>query len=164
MIKVEVETPDTDKLVARFDSWTPRLQASLREGMKRIVFQLAAYVQKNKLSGQSLTPRTGTLRRSIKGMIKETAASVTGVVGSRDRGNDPLKYAGYHELGFHGRMDVREHLRHLASGTIATVRAHARNVSYTGHPYLRPSLAENQGMVQKELFAAINKVTNNENP
>lgn len=160
-VQVKCELVGTDKLVAKFSGYVGRLQPELLRAMDIIVNKLVNYIQANKLSGQVLHRRTGALSRSIKGTFKEQGGSIVGEVTSRDKGNAPLPYAAYHEHGFSGTMNVRDHVRRIAHGDFAgeltPVRAHLRHVNYKAHPFFKPSRDENQTFIQNTLQAAVSR-------
>jgi hypothetical protein len=146
-----------EKVAFKLSHMNERMKKELKIGMQRITTQLAAYVKDNKLSGQVLKRRTGTLSRSIKASVQATNTEVTGIVDSRDKGNAPLSYAHYQEYGFQGTENVKQHLRRMNNGSTATVRAHTRSVNHPARSFLRSSLAENQEMIARELNAAVGK-------
>ena len=73
----------------------------------------------DKLSGQVLKNRTGTLRRSINQHVEETDTSITGILGAD---MDIARYARAHEYGFRGTVQVPAHTR-----TITGLRAYRRS-------------------------------------
>ncbi len=128
---------------------------------------MVRHVTRDKLLGQYLHRRTGTLIRSITASPEfiQTEASVTGVFGSN------LDYARYHEEGFSGSLPVRAHERHIKErfetqrfqmgGSEATgrlriarlrvltraartiqVRAHTRRVNIEARHFLRDTVLE----------------------
>lgn len=163
-ISINIESVGVEKLVARFDGYVGMLRPQLMTTMQTIVLFLAAYCKENKLSGQVLHRRSGTLSRSIKGAVTQTAGSIVGDVASRDKGNAPLAYAAFWEYGFSGVENVREHVRKIASGPfegeLTPVRAHVRNVNQAARPYMRPTRDENVGYVQEQLLATLKAVNN----
>lgn len=163
-----------DRLVFKLQSLPNRLRKELATSMKRVALQLVGYVQKNKLSGQVLNVKTGTLRRSIRGVVTENEHSITALVDSRAGGGAPVVYAAIHEYGGIIRMKARSQtIYHRLSGGEVKPRFvkksksnFARNVDVAAHSitmpmrsYLRTSLAENQGMIEQEVNAAVKKTT-----
>ena len=144
-----------DKLVAKFSGYTARLRPHIVTAMQTIVFTIVAYIKDDELSGQVLKRRTGTLSRSIKGAVRDTAGEIVGNVASRDGGNAPLVYAGYHEYGFSGAQQVRAHIRKTASGGYANVRAFTRNVNYPAHPFMKPAKESHEKFINDTLTAAV---------
>ena len=92
--------------------------------------------------------------------IAITKDSVIGTVGNS------CEYAGYHEYGFTGVEQVRDHYRTITqafgrpiSAREVFVRAHQRNVNYPGRPFMRPALAEMVPKITTKLEQAIREAT-----
>lgn len=132
-----------EQLLARLTGVDKKLDAE----MLRIVTRLSIEVQagtKDKLTGQVLHVRTGTLRRSINRKVEQSEGSTTATIGTN------VVYAGVHEFGFEGIVDVRAHARKTANGT-ADVRAHTRQMRVKESSYLRSTLREFQPRIVREL-------------
>lgn len=82
-----------DKLKAWLETRFPAIQDKLGKSMARLVIALTRKIKEEKLTGQVLKTRTGTLRRSISPGVVPGAVSVTGEVGTN------IQYAGIHEFG-----------------------------------------------------------------
>jgi len=80
MAVVEVSVMGLQRLIQRWRSIQSTALPRLVSRMQLEMNKLAEYVRANKLSGQVLKNRTGTLRRSIHG--EATADGDTGVVGT----------------------------------------------------------------------------------
>jgi hypothetical protein len=156
-INVTVESIGSEKLVAKFNNYVGRLRPELNEAMQTITNYLVAYVKENKLSGQVLKRHKGDLARSIKPTVIDQPAQIIGIVTSRDSGNAPLPYARFWELGFHGTMNVRAHIRKNASGGFSDVRAFVRTVNQNARPFLKPTRDENKEYVQRQLQKAVKR-------
>lgn len=134
----------SERIAAKFDRMREQALPKLKRRIARIVTKLQARVVTNKLSGQVLKVRTGTLRRSIHNEVTVSSGSVTGIVGTN------MEYAAFHEYGFHGTENVKEHMRTikqafgqpLKSPKKITVRAHTRKVDYPEHSFLRSAFAD----------------------
>ena len=91
MVNVRVEG------VARAVNNLERFQNKLRQEQKKNIREasvyLMNYIQRNKLSGQVLSRRTGHLAGSIKYTVEESGTSFMGRVGSS------LEYSAIHETG-----------------------------------------------------------------
>lgn len=157
-ITIKIEDIGVDKLIAKFDGYVGRLRPQIKTAMQKIAFTLVRYVQEKKLSGQVLHRRTGTLSRSIKGIVIDEPARIIGDVASRSGGNAPLKYAARWEYGYVGTEKVKAHIRRTASGGTANVRAFVRNINSAARPYMKPSKEENRGYIKDTLQAAVRKV------
>ena len=146
-----------DQIVAKLDGYVARARPALMTAMEKIVFTIVGFIKDDELSGQVLHRRTGTLSRSIQGRVTESGSNIVGNVASRI-GNEPLVYAAYHEYGFTGSENVREHQRKTASGGVANVRAYVRNVNYPAHPFMRPARDAHVQFATDTLNAAISEV------
>jgi phage gpG-like protein len=81
------------ELMARMGRMYPNAKKGLLEAVTRLAIQLQRNVMKDKLSGQVLNVRTGTLRRSINQLVSQTDTSTEGRVGTN------VEYARIHEYG-----------------------------------------------------------------
>jgi phage gpG-like protein len=122
---------------------------------------------KEKVSGDVLRNRTGTLRRKLNMEMEASATRIVGKVGIK------LSYAAAHEFGSKasGTTTVREHLRRLkivramkrgrlvvkSYDGVATVHAHRRNwrTNLPERSYLRTALAERKQAIQDAIRGAI---------
>jgi phage gpG-like protein len=151
-----------DKLVARLQAMPGGVHDSLVRRVTRLRLQLEGRV-KDKLSGEVLQVRTGTLRRSITGEVLDSQTEVTGIVGTN------VPYAAAHEYGFHGTETVKEHLRtitkafgkEIKAGSVTfTVRSHSRKVDLPERSFLRSALAEMDEQIKTELAEAVREGMN----
>jgi len=148
-----------DKVIARFNGLNDRLMNELVRATRLSAASLAAYIQKDKLSGQVLRNITGRLRRSITFQTIERPDSTTATVGTN------VEYAHALEYGFKGPVNVREHLRmqKVAFGRPmkdprqVTVRAHTMNMNVPGRSFLRSSLAEKADEIRSGYEHAIQR-------
>lgn len=138
-----------EEVAARFDQMPPALQVELRTGITRAVLRIQKHVKADKLSGQVLNVRTGRLRRSVTFRVEQEPGKTTGIVGTN------VSYARAHEYGFHGPVTVREHLRKVKSGTVATVRAHSRQMNLPARSFLRSALADLVPETRSEIEQAL---------
>jgi phage gpG-like protein len=88
-----------DKIIARFKQMPTSVAKHLKQEIARLAIELQSKVVKEKLSGQVLKRKTGTLARSIQWLVESTPTSYLAVVGSRVREGKALKYAAIHEYG-----------------------------------------------------------------
>jgi hypothetical protein len=136
-----------EEVRAKLESVFPAARASLRDTVARLAIDLQRHVVSDKLSGQVLKNRTGTLRRSINQHVEETDTSVTGVVGAD---MNAARYARAHEYGFRGTVEVRAHLRTMREAFGHTLRtpgevnvaAHSMRMNLPERSYLRSSLRD----------------------
>lgn len=97
-----------DKEVARrFRAIPDGVKSNLTDSIGKLTLKLQRKVMQDKLSGQVLKVRTGTLRRSIDQRMVTNDNAVAGVVSTN------VKYGKAHEYGFQGTLQqtIKEHLR-----------------------------------------------------
>jgi hypothetical protein len=119
------ETQTLERLRALPDAVT----SSLVRAITRLGIDLQRKVQQDKLGGQMLMDRTGTLQSSIDLRIDQSAGSVSATVFTNS------KYARAQEYGFSGTVNVRASVRRIkkafgrpiAERTIS-VRSHSRRM------------------------------------
>lgn len=128
--------------------------------VRRLAIDLQRYVKQDKLSGQVLRNRTGTLRRSITNKVISAPDGVRAQVGTN------VAYARVHEYGFNGTEAIKEHLRKvkMAFGrpideVVVNVRAHSRRVNIKERSFLRSSLSDKSDTIKAELKAAVLRST-----
>jgi phage gpG-like protein len=142
-------------------------QRLVEQMVMRLTFKLATISVRDKLSGQVLKRRTGTLARSVQQSPRTfmVGTDVVGTVGVANitgpGGRAPVKYAAVHEFGFKGTENVREHMRTvkqafgrpLATPVQSPVKAHSRKVDIPERSFLRSALRdlEAQGVIDTEL-------------
>ena len=129
------------------------VRAALAKGITRAILEIERHVKQDKLSGQVLKVKTGTLRAKVNARIPvtETASGVEGIVGTK------VSYAAVHEYGFAGTVNVREHLRKSKLGKAYTVGAHSRNVNLPERSFLRSALNDLRANSRDEIETAINR-------
>lgn len=163
MINITGVVTGEKNVQARFERTSPRVRESLTREVLRVVIDLQGYVARNKLAGQLLKRRTGTLAASIQHRVVSTTSSVTGAVGSRINESAPLSYARIHEDGFDGTVTVREHLRMMTTAfghpvknpRKITVGAHTAQRHVRAKHYLSGSLAERRDQYLAQLDRAV---------
>lgn len=144
-----------DKEVIRYyNSIAPGLRSKLVESIGSLTLQLKRKVMFEKLTGQALKVRTGTLRRSIDHAVLSNASGVVGNVGTN------VFYGLIHEYG--GQVTIPQHLRlvkqvfgkELKTPVWATVRS--RQVTYPMRSFLRTSLDE----MKQDFFKEMERISN----
>lgn len=85
----------------------PKTREALEKSVGRMALKLLRKVKAEKLTGQVLKNRTGTLRRSINYRVVSNPTSVYGMVGSNK------EYAAAHEYGINRMVSqrVKAHMR-----------------------------------------------------
>lgn len=141
------------RVISRLSDKRNASVVAIERVVKSSAIGLMAYVKQNKLSGQVLRVRTGTLRRSITSRTEVVGNEIRGYVGTN------LKYARVHEYGFKGGVPVRAHQRMM---TVAfgkrvknprkiDVRAHSVKVNIPKRPFMAPSVLENKDKITNDI-------------
>ena len=139
----------SEALLARIAGTYERMRGELRSAVTRLSIKVQSSVKEDKLTGQVLHVRTGTLRRSINRVVEEDERGIRATVGTN------VEYAAIHEYGFSGTVNVREHVRRTPSGGSATVSAHTREVNLPERSFLRSTLKDFEDEIQETLRAAV---------
>jgi phage gpG-like protein len=136
------------------------LADAVNSGLARCITQLGIDLQRNvqqdKLSGQVLKSRTGTLKSSIDHRVDQTARGTTTDVFTG------LRYGAVHEFGFAGTVSVGASLRRIrqafgrpiAEKTIS-VRAYERRITLPERSFLRSALDEMTPAIRETVDAAL---------
>lgn len=148
-----------EALIATLRGYPQRLVDRLFLALQRVTIKLQAHVKEDKLTGQVLHVRTGTLRRSINRRVWVGSNSINGAVGTN------VEYAAAHEFGFRGVVTVKEHVRRIFAAKrtssrkrqllgVTTVRAHTAHLNLPERSFLRSALRELQEYVTTEIKRA----------
>lgn len=156
-MSIEAVIVGDDELRAKFQRASGTIDGKLVDSMGRITIRLQAHVVRNKLSGQVLKVRTNNLRGSIHQEVSRDGSGIVGRVGTS------VEYAAFHEYGFSGTQNVREHMRtiKMAFGKMLktpkriVISAHARHVDYPEHSFLRSALDDQRTEIMAELGNAV---------
>jgi phage gpG-like protein len=153
---IEFTVEGQDAVVRMLSAKVPALTKGLRAGVTRATFDLLRHVKEQKLSGQVLHVRSGTLRRKVNARVTETATEISGQVGVK------LSYAAAHEYGLDTEEFVRAHLRTVKQAfgkpidpVSVSVCAHTRHMKLPERSFLRSSLAEKTPAIQAEIRASV---------
>jgi phage gpG-like protein len=143
------------ELIARFDAMPGRVHDSLARAVTRLGLELQHTVQE-KLSGEVLRVRSGTLRSSINTRTEDTTIAVSATVGTN------LRYAAAHEFGFHGTVSVKAQMRQIKEAWGRSIRpktiqihAHMMRMNLPERSFLRSALVEMQGAIEAGLEDAV---------
>ena len=125
----------------RLSSMRDAANQGIARAIAKLGIDLQNNVQQNKLSGQVLQVRSGSLRQSIAMRIDQSDTTVSATVSS------DLDYAAAQEYGFTGTVNVRASLRQIkeafghpiAAQTIG-VGAHSRRMDLPERSFLRSAL------------------------
>lgn len=130
-------------IVFKLNGFAPAFLTNIEKTIQRLSIKLSRDVKANKLSGQVLKVKTGTLRRSIDWNVSNDGGKVVGKVSTN------LKYGRAHEFGFQGEESVRAHIRTITQAfgkqipaTEVNVSEHSRRVNLPARSFLRSALAD----------------------
>ena len=147
------------EVASKLKELEPKIYNSLLSTITKLSIQLQAKIKSEKLTGQVLKTRTGTLRRSINYRVDKTPSEIIGRVGI---GADAAKYGIMHEFGLRGTENVRSHLRTIKkvwgrsiSPKQISVRSHTRTVNYPERSFMRTALAEMRPIIQSDISKAV---------
>jgi phage gpG-like protein len=130
----------------------PKLSQIVMRRMHVVAIGVQGHVVRNKLSGQVLRNRTGTLRRSINQKVVASNEGVFGTVGTN------VIYARPHELGFKGTVTVRDHVRHAKGGRASVVKTHRRKVELPVRSFLRSSLEDKRDWINQQFKSMLEEL------
>lgn len=150
------------------------IRSRVVDSIGKLSYRLELKVVREKLKGQVLKVRTGTLWHSINSRLLTDKNAVVGVVSTN------VGYGKAHEYGFSGPVTVKEHLRKIRTqgkmslrsvkghdmkvwtkkrgaltGGVATVAAHTRHVDLPERSFLRSALSDMRPEIMAELDRAI---------
>jgi phage gpG-like protein len=157
---IRVTLIGTNELKARFEALYPRARDSIFRSVSKLAIGLQTKVRDEKLSGEVLKNRTGTLRRSIIERVEDNGNTITGIVGTN------LSYARIHEFG--GTIKHPGGTAYLLFAHETAVflknsnpladrarRTKPHDIPMPERSYLRSSLKEYEPVAQSELSAAV---------
>lgn len=149
-------------VVAQLDKLSIQLLVDLKRFVNVFTHKLARHVVENKLAGQVLKRRTGTLARSIRRgvAVVETPKGIVGVVGLGAADLKVAKYGAVHEYGakMPARVVVPKNkmaLRWMVGNKpVFAKRCNIPAYTMPERSFLRSSLKE----MESDFIAGINKV------
>jgi len=159
---MEIEANGLTEVMIRLEEMPGAIRRSIAAAVYGQAVRVQKIVKEDKLQGGVLNKRTGRLRDSIHIETDNTAGAVVARVGT------DVEYAAYHEYGFSGTEQVREHLRTITEAfgrpletpRDVLVRAHSRNVEYPAHSFLRSTLEEEAPTILAAFQAAVEQALN----
>jgi hypothetical protein len=145
-----------EQLLERLRALPDAINSGLLRGIIQLGIELQSDVQQDKLSGQALKSRTGSLKSSIDLRVDQSGGAITASVYSDSR------YAGVQEYGFAGTVSVRASLRRIreafgrpiAEKTIS-VRAYDRRMDLPERSFLRSALEDMTPAIRDGVEAAL---------
>lgn len=149
-----------EAFIARLRVLAPKAFQALNNEVERLTYKLVGFIKTSKLSGQVLNRRSGRLSRSVNAAFSRTEAEIKGSAGTN------VAYAKPHEYGFHGTVNVREHLRlqkmawgrELKEPKHVTVRSHSMKMNLPEKSFLRSALADMKPEIRERITAVLNQV------
>ena len=126
------------EVMRRLETMNDRIRMSLRRAIEKEAIFETGYVKKNKLSGQVLNVRTGTLRRSINYRIESGDKFVTAKIGTN------VIYAAIHEYG-----GVIHHYARSSTKTHKT--SNGWDVKMPMRSFMRSTLRDNRDRIFESL-------------
>ena len=144
------------QLLERLRALPGAINSGLLRGIAQLGIELQRHVQQDKLSGQVLRSRTGSLRSSISLQVDRSGGAVTASVFTDSR------YAGAQEYGFAGTVSVRASLRRIREAfgrpiaeKATSVRAYDRRMDLPERSFLRSALDDIAPAIRDEVEAAL---------
>jgi phage gpG-like protein len=161
---------NADVLKAALRGYPERVHNNVLRVVQRLAIEVQRSVKDDKLSGQVLHVRTGTLHRSINQQVTDSGSKVMAIIGTN------VKYAGAHEYGFDGTVSVKEHVRRSKaqaaearrtrkdgttyltrngkSGGAITVGGHTRMMHMPERSFLRSTLKDFETRIRNDIAQA----------
>jgi len=145
-----------EQLLERLRALPDAINSGLLRGMTQLGIELQRHVQEDKLSGQVLRSRTGSLKSSIDLRVDQSSGAITASIFSDSR------YAGVQEYGFAGTVSVRASLRRIreAFGRPITektisVRAYDHRMDLPERSFLRSALEDMAPAIRDKVEAVL---------
>jgi phage gpG-like protein len=157
-MSLDIRFSGDQQVIASIKDMGPKVTAAAKDSISRSSFKVLARA-KQKVSGEVLRNRTGTLRRAINARILANEWQIVGTVGIK------LSYAAVHEFGFKGTVTVPAHLRMMRVAWGRPVKqprqimvgAHAMKMNMPERSYLRSSLKELRTDIVSDFRASVAK-------
>jgi len=144
------------QLLERVRALPDAINSGLLRGITQLGIELQRHVQEDKLSGQVLRSRTGSLRSSIGLRVDQSDGAFTASVFTDSR------YADVQEYGFAGTVSVRASLRRVReafgrpmSEKTVSVRAYDRRMNLPERSFLRSALKDMTPAIRDGMAAAL---------
>ena len=146
------------QLLERLRALPGAINSGLLRGIAQLGIELQRHVQQDKLSGQVLRSRTGSLRSSVSLQVDQSGGAVTASVFTDSR------YARAQEYGFAGTVSVRASLRRIREAfgrpiaeKAISVRAYDRRMDLPERSFLRSAVEDIPPAIRDEVEAALAK-------
>lgn len=165
MISVEIQSQPKFANIAEYlkRNYQPLVRRYVSKAINMQAFKLQTHIKKEKLSGQVLKVRTGTLRRSIN-VVTSTPRTLTALVGV---GTD-APYGKTHELGLTTHPSVTEKSRSYFWAMwyqtkenkykwMALTKKNKFNIKHLKRAFLLPSFEEKSSEIEQALKQSIDE-------
>ena len=147
-----------EQLLERLRTMPDAINSGLLREITRLGIELQRDAQLDKLNGQVLRSRTGSLKSSVDLGVDQSGGAITASVFTDSR------YAGVQEYGFAGTVSVRASLRRIreafgrpiAEKTIS-VRAYDRQMDLPERSFLRSALEDMTSAIRDGVEAALSE-------
>jgi phage gpG-like protein len=147
------------EVLARLRAIPDAVNNGIARAITKLGIDLQSKVQHDALSGQVLAVRSGALKSSTDLRIDQSATAIAATIFSSSA------YAGVHEFGFAGTVDVRASLRNIKeafgrpiSERTIQVRAYRRRMDLPERSFLRSAMEEMAPAIRDEVEAALRDV------
>ena len=145
-----------EQAVERLRALPEAVNSRLLHLIRQLGIELQLAVQQDKLSGQVLRSRSGSLKSSIGVKVDQSGGTITASVFSESQ------YAGAQEYGFAGTVSVRASLRRMTEAfgrpiaeKMISVRAYDRRMDLPERSFLRSALDDMTPAIREEVEAAL---------
>ena len=145
-----------EQAVERLRALPEAVNSRLLRLITQLGIELQLAVQQEKLSGQVLRSRSGSLKSSIGVKVDQSGGAITASVFSESQ------YAGAQEYGFAGTVSVRASLRRMTEAfgrpiaeKMISVRAYDRRMDLPERSFLRSALDDMTPAIREEVEAAL---------
>jgi hypothetical protein len=149
---------DPHKLVDALKRKPLEIVNAIESRLNAILYQLAGYIVRDKLSGQVLKRRTGILA----GSVRVEAAKIIGaqIIGKVHAAEGPAFYGAVHEHGGNAAYEIMAVKARALKFMMGGREVYAKSVMHPAamaRPYMRPSLLENESNIREQLQAALDE-------
>jgi len=145
-----------EQLLERLRALPDAINSGLLRRITQLGIELQRDVQQDKLSGQVLRSRTGSLKSSIDLRVDQSGGAITASLFTDSR------YAGVQECGFAGTVSVRASLRRIREAfgrpiaeRAISVRAYDRRMDLPERSFLRSALEDMTPTIRDRVEAAL---------
>jgi HK97 gp10 family phage protein len=148
---ITVQLVGDDRLIAKLEAMPGRVHDGIARAVTRLGFELRRRVPQ-KLSGDVLKVRSGSLRSSINTQIEDSGSAVAATVGTN------IDYARYHEYGVARSWFIEARDAKALRFNIGGETLFRRRVTHPPLPersFLRSALAEMAPAIEEELREAV---------